>query len=74
MDKAHAKVKQVFAERTLLVDSSQHPFITTLFSAFQTEHHLYLLMDFCAGALPHIAAMQLHHRHAPLRMHSLRNP
>ncbi|WBW71748.1 serine/threonine protein kinase Ppk22 [Schizosaccharomyces osmophilus] len=42
------KVQRVLAEQEILTKSN-HPFIVTLYHAFQSKDHLYLCMEYCAG-------------------------
>jgi len=42
------KVNRVKVEEAVL-DCVDHPFLPTLFSKFQTEHHLNFVMEYCAG-------------------------
>jgi len=47
--KKRGKVSQVFLERDLLLHVPQHPFIVRIEDAFQTEHYLHLVLEFCPG-------------------------
>jgi len=42
------KVKRVLTEREILA-TAEHPFIVTLYWSFQSNDHLYFVMDYCAG-------------------------
>ncbi|KAI8375908.1 kinase-like domain-containing protein [Radiomyces spectabilis] len=42
------KVKRVLAEQEILA-SSNHPFIVTLYHSFQSQDHLYFVMEYCMG-------------------------
>jgi len=42
------KIQRVLTEREILV-TANHPFIVTLYYSFQTEDHLFFIMDFCGG-------------------------
>ena len=42
------KVKRVMTEQELLI-SLNHPFVVKLYHTFQTERHLYLCLQYCAG-------------------------
>jgi PAS domain S-box-containing protein len=42
------KLHRVRTEGTIL-ESVDHPFIATMYSAFQTETHLYFVMEYCEG-------------------------
>ena len=42
------KLHRVKTEGTIL-GAVDHPFCATLYSAFQTETHLYFVMQFCEG-------------------------
>mmetsp|Transcript_45239 Transcript_45239/g.73682 ORF Transcript_45239/g.73682 Transcript_45239/m.73682 type:complete len:447 (+) Transcript_45239:144-1484(+) len=42
------KVKRVLTEREILA-TADHPFIATLYCSFQTQNHLYFVMEYCAG-------------------------
>ena len=42
------KLHRVKTEGTIL-SQVDHPFVATLYSAFQTETHVYFVMDFCPG-------------------------
>jgi serum/glucocorticoid-regulated kinase 2 len=44
------QVTHTKAERHIL-GRARHPFIVSLHYAFQTEHKLYLVMDFCPGGV-----------------------
>ncbi|KAJ3192983.1 hypothetical protein HK101_005632, partial [Irineochytrium annulatum] len=41
------KIKRVLAEQEILA-TSNHPFIVTLYHTFQSEEHLYFVMEYCA--------------------------
>jgi protein-serine/threonine kinase len=45
---ARNKVKRVMTEREILA-TTDHPFIVTLYSSFQTDDRLFFLMEYCAG-------------------------
>ncbi|KAJ3007833.1 hypothetical protein HKX48_008911, partial [Thoreauomyces humboldtii] len=42
------KIKRVLAEQEILA-TSNHPFIVTLYHSFQSEDHLYFIMEYCCG-------------------------
>ncbi|KAI8087919.1 kinase-like domain-containing protein [Gilbertella persicaria] len=42
------KVKRVLAEQEIL-SSANHPFIVTLYHSFQSQDHLYFVMEYCLG-------------------------
>ncbi|KAJ3381009.1 serine/threonine protein kinase, AGC [Lobulomyces angularis] len=42
------KIKRVLAEQEILT-ASNHPFIATLYHTFQSEEHLFFIMEYCCG-------------------------
>lgn len=42
------KVKRVLAEQEIL-SSANHPFIVSLYHSFQSQDHLYFVMEYCLG-------------------------
>jgi len=46
--KRENKVRHIMNERQILTQV-QHPFIVKMHWAFQTEHYLFMVMEFCAG-------------------------
>ncbi|KAJ3090282.1 serine/threonine protein kinase, AGC [Quaeritorhiza haematococci] len=42
------KIKRVLAEQEILA-TANHPFIVTLYHSFQSEDHLYFIMEYCCG-------------------------
>ena len=47
--KKQNRVKQVMVERNLLLKIDRHPFIVRIEDAFQTQHYLHLVLEFCPG-------------------------
>eukprot|EP01094_Clydonella_sp_ATCC50884_P011249 TRINITY_DN2104_c0_g1_i1.p1 TRINITY_DN2104_c0_g1~~TRINITY_DN2104_c0_g1_i1.p1 ORF type:complete len:398 (+),score=123.73 TRINITY_DN2104_c0_g1_i1:29-1195(+) len=45
---ARNKIKRALTEREILA-TTDHPFIVTLHYSFQSEEHLFFVMDYCAG-------------------------
>lgn len=44
-----AQVHRVLTERHIL-SAVDHPFLATMYATLQTESHLHLLLEYCAGA------------------------
>lgn len=42
------KVKRVLAEQEIL-SSANHPFIVSLYHSFQSQDHVYFIMEYCSG-------------------------
>jgi serine/threonine protein kinase len=42
------KVKRVLAEQEIL-SSANHPFIVSLYHSFQSQEHVYFVMEYCLG-------------------------
>ena len=40
---------EIMAEKAALMLTSGHPFITTLYSSFENENHIYFVMDYMSG-------------------------
>ena len=46
---ARSTHRQDFDREVQMVFSAQHPFVVQLHAAYQTRHHVYLVLDYCAG-------------------------
>jgi hypothetical protein len=43
------QIQRIGTERRVLMDNSDHPFIATMYYAFQNHRQLFFVLDFCAG-------------------------